>query len=84
MTILDSQDISTIIRYGKHYNVEIPSHLSDALTNLEKDHNESNEAKLKIQICIWLTTNNHFLNDPMWAAPIAEAKKFLEVENAAK
>lgn len=84
MNILDSKDISNIIRYSKHYNVEIPSDLNDALTNLEKDHNESNEIKLKIQLCIWLTTDNHFLNDSMWAAPVKAAKEFLEVENVSK
>lgn len=84
MIVLSSKDISNIINYGKHYGVEIPSNLNNALTLLEKDHNEENEANLKIQLCLWLTTNSHFENDSLWARVVDQAKDFLENTDVSK
>ena len=94
MNILTLKDIDNINSYGKLYNIEVPNYLLIAMKSLEKEINESPNGEVttdnvvsenvKIQLCIWLTTENHFQNDSLWAPIAKKAKEFLEVTNVSK
>ncbi len=77
--VISVEDCKNVREYGKHFGVEIPEVLCEALDAFIAEQTFETQNAVKLQMCKWMLTNPHpSFKDKLWEEPqkLAEEATF--------
>jgi hypothetical protein len=57
--LVSAEDCNAALDFWRHFNIEIPSALQDAVTSFEKDATFENQQKVKLEFCKAIAETDH-------------------------